>query len=85
LLNGQTLEITDEAGKSIIDDSFLLIVNASPEGVEFSLPISPSGNSWTLIMDTENSEDSFVEIDLGGSIIAGGHSFKLLSDNRFEK
>jgi isoamylase len=80
LLNGQTLEITDEEGKAIMDDNFLLIVNASPEGVEFKLPISPSSHTWTLVMDTENIEDPFVEIELEGSIITGGRSFKLLSD-----
>jgi isoamylase len=85
LLNGQTLQIIDEAGKPIIDDSFLLIVNASPEGVEFRLPASPSGKNWNLIMDTENIDDPFVESDLDGSIIAGGRSFKLLSDKHPEK
>ena len=85
LLNGQTLEITDEAGKAIVDDSFLLIVNASPEGVEFRLPASPSGNNWGLIMDTENIENPFTDSELGGSIIAGGRSFKLLSDRHSEK
>ena len=29
LLNGQTLQVTDEDGESIIDDSFLLLVNAA--------------------------------------------------------
>jgi isoamylase len=85
LLNGQTLQIIDEAGKPIIDDSFLLIVNASPEGVEFRLPASPSGKNWNLIMDTENIQDPFAERDLGDSIIAGGRSFKLLSDNNSDK
>lgn len=82
LLNGQTLEITDEGGRPIIDNSFLLIVNAAPEGVDFCLPASPSGNNWSLIMDTENIENPFAESDLGSSIIAGGRSFKLLSDNK---
>ena len=37
LLNGQTLEVVDEEGHPIIDDSFFLIVNASQDGVEFTL------------------------------------------------
>ena len=37
-LNGQTLEVTDEKGQPIIDDSFLLIINAAQDGVEFTLP-----------------------------------------------
>jgi isoamylase len=80
LLNGQTLQVTDEDGKWLIDDSFLLLVNAAHEGVEFILPESPSRRPWTQVVDTENLEDPFAETDLGEKVILGGRSLKLLSD-----
>jgi hypothetical protein len=38
-------------------------------------------SSHGSIMDTENIDDPFVESKLGESIIAGGRSFRLLSDD----
>ena len=56
MLNGQTLQMMDEEGRWIIDDSFFILVNAASEGVEFTIPVSPSGNPWSQIIDTENIE-----------------------------
>jgi isoamylase len=64
----------------VIDDSFLLLVNAAHEGVEFSLPDSPSGRPWIQVVDTERIEDPFALIDAGEKVILGGRSLKLLSD-----
>ena len=83
LLNGQTLQVTNEDGQAIIDDSFLIIVNAAETGVEFTLPPSVSPNGWCMVMDTENCEDPFAEMKMGEKVIAGGRSLKLLSDELF--
>jgi len=80
LLNGKTLQVTDENGDWVVDDSFLLIVNAADEGVEFTLPASPSGNPWRQFLDTENIEDPFCRTLAGDSVILGGRSLKLFSD-----
>jgi isoamylase len=80
LLNGQTLQVSNDDGEWIIDDSFLLLVNAAHEGVEFTLPPSPCGNPWTQVIDTENIEDPFVQPTVGEKVILGGRSLKLLSD-----
>jgi isoamylase len=80
LLNGQTLQVTNEDGEWLIDDSFLLLVNAASEGVEFTLPESPQGKSWHQIIDTENLEDPFAHVDVSEKVILGGRSLKLLSD-----
>ena len=80
LLNGRTLQVTDENGDWVVDDSFLVLVNAAHEGVKFTLPASPSGNPWTQLIDTENIENPFGKNLTGENIILGGRSFKLLSD-----
>ncbi len=80
LLNGQTLQVTDEDGVPLIDDSFLLLVNAAAEGVEFVLPESPASRPWLLMVDTENLCDPFTRIAVGEKVILGGRSLKLLTD-----
>jgi isoamylase len=80
LLNGQTLRVTGENGESVIDHSFLLLVNAADQGVEFSLPPSPTGNQWVQIADTENIEDPFAQAVMAETVIVGGRALKLFND-----
>jgi glycogen operon protein len=72
--------VVNEEGEPIVDDSFLLVVNAAHEGVEFTLPPSPTGKAWLQVIDTENLEDPFVRVKVTDKIIMGGRSLKLLSD-----
>ena len=80
LLNGCTLQVSNEDGQWIIDDSFLLLINAADQGVEFELPPSPRAKPWRQVIDTENIADPFAETPLGASVIVGGRALKLLSD-----
>jgi glycogen operon protein len=84
LLNGQTLQITDDDGQWVIDDSFLLLVNAASEGVEFVLPESPAKRSWVQVVDTENIENPLENVAAGEKVILGGRSLKLFSDGEFK-
>ncbi len=81
LLNGQTLQVTDDEGRQVIDDSFYLVVNAAQDGVEFVLPPSPSRSKWCLVIDTENIEDPFAHAPVGDKVIVGGRSLMLFSDD----
>src|ERR1700735_4766964 len=80
LLNGQTLQVTNEEGKPVIDDSCLILVNASHEGVEFTLPPPLAGSNWNQVIDTENIDEPFAKVVLDDKVIVGGRSLKLLSD-----
>ena len=82
MLNGKTLQANDEEGNPLEDDSFLILVNASHEGVEFKLPPVPNGSPWCQLMDTENIADPFHEVKVGKKVIVGGRSMKVFSDNR---
>ncbi len=82
LLNGKTLAITDEDGCPIVDDSFLILVNASSEGVEFTLPEPPGASPWTQVFDTENIDDPFAAKENGGKVIVGGRALRVFRDSK---
>jgi isoamylase len=80
LLNGQTLQVTDEEGKPVIDNSFLLIINAAQDGVEFTLPPCQTCGQWCQVMSTEDIEDPFRGKDPASKVIVGGRSLLLFID-----
>lgn len=82
LLNGKTLGVTDEEGHPIVDDSFLFLINASAEGVEFCLPEPPNKTPWIQVFNTENISDPFAEETFGSSVIVGGRSMRVFRDGK---
>jgi len=80
MLNGKTLNVSDDEGNSVKDASFLLMVNAAWEGVEFKLPQPPNGSPWRLLLDTEDIDDPFNPGKLGDTAILGGRSMMVLTD-----
>jgi isoamylase len=80
MLNGKTLGISDDDGAAVKDDSFLILVNASHEGVEFRLPAPPNGSPWCQLLSTENIEDPFAEIVLEEKMVLGGRAMAVLYD-----
>ena len=80
MLNGRTLQQSDAEGNPLVDNSFLFLVNASHEGVEFTLPTVPNGTPWRQVIDTENVEDPFADAAVGENTIVGGRSTKVFSD-----
>ncbi|MBA2637891.1 MAG: glycogen debranching protein GlgX, partial [Solirubrobacterales bacterium] len=51
-LNGREFPDRDARGREIVDDSFLLLVNAHHEDVDFALPAGRYGRRWTLELST---------------------------------
>lgn len=82
LLNGKTLGVTDEEGHPITDDSFLMLINASAEGVEFCLPEPPNKTPWIQVFNTENIEDPFAEQTIENSVIVGGRAMRVFRDGK---
>lgn len=82
MLNGKTLNVMDDNGDPVEDDSFLILVNASHEGVEFTLPPPPNGDPWLIVLRTENIENPFAHVKLGDKIIVGGRALAVLSDGK---
>ena len=54
-LSGRGLDERDERGRTIVDNDFLVLVNAHYETVEFKLPAQPEDARWVLRLDTTNA------------------------------
>jgi isoamylase len=52
LLSGQGLDETDERGRKLSDENFLVLLNAYHEDMAFTLPAFRPGARWTAWMDT---------------------------------
>ncbi|MGC9544303.1 glycogen debranching protein GlgX [Streptomyces sp. UG1] len=55
-LNGDAIAEPDRCGRPVVDDSFLLLLNAHWEPVEFQLPDSTYGDRWTTLIDTSEQQ-----------------------------
>jgi glycogen operon protein len=55
-LNGREVRRLDQHGERLEDDSFLLLFNASDEGVVFTLPPRRFGRRWALELSTFDPE-----------------------------
>ena len=51
-LSGDALEETDSKGRPLLDDTFLLLLNAHHEPLPFTLPAHRRGVRWQLVLDT---------------------------------
>jgi len=51
-LAGDHIEEKDHLGNPILDDTFLLLINAHHEPIQFTLPPHPPNVDWHLILDT---------------------------------
>ena len=51
-LAGDAIEEMDEAGRAIADDTFLVLLNAHHEPIEFVLPAHQARVRWELVLDT---------------------------------
>jgi isoamylase len=80
MLNGKTLGVMDDEGQPVIDDSFLILVNAADAGVGYVLPEPPNGRSWRQLLDTESIDDPFCESEVGEKAILGGRVVRVYTD-----
>ena len=54
--NGEEIVTPDERGERIVDDSFVLLFNASHEETEFTLPPRRFGAEWTCELRSDDGE-----------------------------
>jgi glycogen operon protein len=52
-LNGETIAERDPRGQRVVDDSFLVILNAHDERLDWTLPVQ-WGERWQVVIDTSD-------------------------------
>jgi glycogen operon protein len=55
-LSGRGISETDERGRSLADDNFLLLVNAHHEPIPFLLPAPGGETQWDVLLDTFSAD-----------------------------
>ncbi len=61
LLYGQTMDVRDQQGNPVTDDTFIIFFNAHHDSVPFKLPrIKSSRAGWEMVLDT-NQEAGFLD------------------------
>ena len=80
MFNGQTLNVTDDFGQTVTDDTFLVILNSYHQKVRYILPSSPSGRGWQLVLDTAQADDPFVARGVEREFAVVGRSLVVLKE-----
>ena len=73
-LNGDALEIQDEHGRRVNDDTLLLLMNAHHEPIPFTLPAFVPNSRWAVVFDTSRPQ-----LKEGLEILAGKQTLMLES------
>ena len=55
-LNGDAIPESDDMGRRISDDHFLLMFNASGDPIDFTLPVPSFGDHWRVRLDAGTGE-----------------------------
>lgn len=56
-LNGEAIAEPDERGQRVVDNSFLVLINASDEDITFTLPGEGYSPTWKVALDTAPAVD----------------------------
>ena len=77
-LNGSAIPESTSRGERIIDDSALIMFNASGNPVDFTLPDTEHGRVWTVVLGTGKTIDVGAEVSAQETISRPAHSLLVL-------
>ncbi len=78
-INGEAIEEPDDRGRRIVDDSFLLLINADGQDATFTLPGADYGDTWVAAVNTDPQGDMARLYEAGQSITVRTRSMVLLA------
>ena len=78
-LNGDAIPEADRRGEPIVDDSFLLLLNAHSDVLPFHLPDESFGSAWTVRLDTDGTTRPGSRVLAGATLRVTGRSVIVLS------
>lgn len=71
-LSGDALEEVDARGEPIVDDTFLILLNAHHEPARFILPAHRRGIRWEAVLDTHEGQARHRQ-----PLVRGGQAYEL--------
>jgi glycogen operon protein len=80
-LNGSAIPGLDARGDTVSGDSFLVLLNAAPDSIGFTLPKGSWGESWAKVLDTWDgavAEADESALSGGDQLDVGGHAALVL-------
>jgi isoamylase len=78
-LNGHGIPDRDEQNQPVVDDSFVLCLNAHEESIEFTLPPAEYGSGWRVVLDTTAAAvPEGKAVDAGSPVPVGGRALVIL-------
>ena len=78
-LNGDAIAEPGPRGERIVDDSFLVLINAAAEDIEFTIPSASMPSSWVVALDTAPCEaDPRQVLRSGDTVVVEGRSLLFL-------
>ena len=78
-LNGDAIMEPDLRGEEIIDDSFLVLFNAQPDKLAFTLPTDEYGEAWTAVFDTDSQVTPGTAFRAGAEVVLEHRSLVVLT------
>jgi glycogen operon protein len=77
-LNGQEIGSRTPEGEPVVDDSFLLLLNARAERTAFTLPPLRFGGAWEVELETADPDAPAVTHPARGEVVVEGRALVLL-------
>jgi isoamylase len=78
-LGGQAIEGIDQTGERIVDETLLVLLNASEAPVEFTLPPDQPRVSWQVLVDTHQISQPHDLVLAGDRVEIAGRTLQVLS------
>jgi isoamylase len=76
-LNGEAIPEPDRRGHRVVDDSFLIALNAHAEEIPFTIPDAVHPDGWQLHLDTSDDQIGIVSILDDVAVLESGVQFKV--------
>ncbi|MCP2265752.1 glycogen debranching protein GlgX [Promicromonospora thailandica] len=78
-LRGDAITETGSRGEAVVDDSFLLLLNAHSEALDFTLPPARYGAEWTVVLDTDGNAEPGTVLTAGAGLTVTDRSVVVLT------
>jgi hypothetical protein len=82
---GDSIEEVDVRGERIVDNTFLLLLNAGEHGVTFTLPPPGADLQWQRALDTSDAHWNRVALQRGSRYRLGGHAMAVFESQAHSK